>query len=408
MTTASLGRGWSDDEIERWLQTAKVPHTRPPRHRRGRGRCARRGRHRRVVPRPQRVRAAGARQPQPAGRPAEGAEPGAVERRQRPRAVPAGGADGARRAGGARSSPAARSPVRTCSSSTTSRRRGANASRPSCTSTGRRGSRPSTRTTQPLVHRCSTLRGAHRHSGRREHVAQHSRSADGRRPARRAGVLRLGTDGRAGDRSLPRPPAIDARMTVRASGGFDVVIPTVGRPSLDRAAVLAGVGVLSWTSDRGRRPPRANRSVAPVAAPTTARTAVAVERWARTGGGAQRRLARLERRLDRVPRRRRDRRAGLVRAVGRRSRLRSGGRRSPGAHQRAAVRRPATDRLGSATSPGCARPGRRPLTWRTAVACCAPWTASTNASPAPIGRTPTSPCAPSAAGVEAARWAHAG
>ena len=76
---------------------ANVPFTTPGRHRRRGGRRARRRRCRRLVRRPQRVRAARARPPLADGPPRPRREPRAAQRRQGPRAVPAGGADGAGR-----------------------------------------------------------------------------------------------------------------------------------------------------------------------------------------------------------------------------------------------------------------------------------------------------------------------
>ena len=143
-----------------WLQRAGVAFERPDDIADGGRRGARRRRRRRLVPGPQRVRPARARAPQPARRPAPAREPRAAQRRQGPRAVPAGRADGARRAR-RRDLRAARSRRRTCSSSTTCGRSGGSASRPSCTSTARRASRPSTAADEPLVARMlDALRGA--------------------------------------------------------------------------------------------------------------------------------------------------------------------------------------------------------------------------------------------------------
>ena len=50
------------------------------------------------------------------------------------------------------------------------------------------------------------LRGAHRRPGRRQHLAEHRGTADGRRPAGRARVLRLEPGRRARDRPVPADP----------------------------------------------------------------------------------------------------------------------------------------------------------------------------------------------------------
>ena len=70
-------------------------------------------------------------------------------------------------------------------------------------------------------------RAAHRGAGGRQHQPQHRRAADGRRPPRRARVLRVGAGRRPRPRAVPGPASrLHQAMT------FDVVVPTVGRNSL--------------------------------------------------------------------------------------------------------------------------------------------------------------------------------
>ena len=118
MPTAALGRGWDDAALAARLETAEVAFERPDGHRRRGGRGARRQPGRGLVPGPVGVRAARARAPLAARRPARRREPGEAQRHQGPRAVPAGRADGARRARRRhlRQRPGAR--ARSCSSRT--------------------------------------------------------------------------------------------------------------------------------------------------------------------------------------------------------------------------------------------------------------------------------------------------
>ena len=95
MPGADLGRGFTDDQIEAALRTARVPYERPPTSPTRSPRCLAENGDRRLVPGPQRVRAARARPPVAARAPRPQRQPGPAERRQGPRAVPPGRADGA-------------------------------------------------------------------------------------------------------------------------------------------------------------------------------------------------------------------------------------------------------------------------------------------------------------------------
>ena len=92
------GRGWDDAALAARLETAGRRLRAARRRRRRRRRGARRQPGRRLVPGPLGVRPARARAPLAARRPAPAGEPREAQRHQGPRAVPAGRADGARRA----------------------------------------------------------------------------------------------------------------------------------------------------------------------------------------------------------------------------------------------------------------------------------------------------------------------
>ena len=141
--TAALGRGWSDDELARLARRRRRRPRAPRRPRRRGGRGARRRRRRRVVPGPQRVRPAGARAPQPARRPAP------AETTWRGSTTSRAASSSGRwrrwccRAGGGDLRRPAAEPVHALHPRG-ARRAGATASPPSCTSTARPASRPST------------------------------------------------------------------------------------------------------------------------------------------------------------------------------------------------------------------------------------------------------------------------
>ena len=99
MTAAALGPAWTRRRARRLAAAGgRAVHDAGGPRRRGRRRPGRQ-RRRRLVRRAQRVRPARPRPPLPAGAPGPGREPRAAQRRQGPRAVPPGRADGAARAG---------------------------------------------------------------------------------------------------------------------------------------------------------------------------------------------------------------------------------------------------------------------------------------------------------------------
>ena len=119
-------------------------------------------------------------------------EPGAAQRRQGPGAVPAGGADGADRAGRRRSSAAARCPARTCCSCTTWRREWRDRIPAVVHVDGTARIQSVDPADEPLAGAdAERVRAADRAAGRGQHQPEHRRPADGRQPPRRAGVLRL-------------------------------------------------------------------------------------------------------------------------------------------------------------------------------------------------------------------------
>jgi len=99
MPGADLGRGFSDDEIATTLRRARIPYARPPSVAEMAADGARGRRRGGLVPGAGRVRAAGPGSPVPAGPPGCGREYRAAQRGEGARAVPAGGAHGAGRAG---------------------------------------------------------------------------------------------------------------------------------------------------------------------------------------------------------------------------------------------------------------------------------------------------------------------
>ena len=240
----------------------------------------------------------------PARRPRPRREPRAAQRRQGPRAVPAGRADGA---GGAGRRDLRRRPIpvpymlfvhgvapewgdripAVVHVDGTARIQTVDAA------------------SEPLVARMlERLRAPHRRAGRRQHQPQHRRPADGRRPARRAGVLRLGAGRPARDRPVRRAAR---RATARRSRREPAIgVSPAGdgrRRHPDRRPAVAGPaargagasGRVRGRPDghRGRRPARTGRrrSRCPTWPPGGSRCASCRGR-AGPGGGPQRRLAR--------------------------------------------------------------------------------------------------------------------
>ncbi len=358
MRTAALGREWSDEELGADPRARRGVAVRAAgRHRRRRRRGARRGRGRRLVPGPQRVRPAGARPSQPARQPARPttssgsttSRAASSSGRSRPWCSPSGRPRSSR----------GRCRARTCSSPT------------ACGPAGRDR-------IPAVVHVDGTARiqtvdrgeraaggadAAEASSGApacpcRQHEPQHRRPADGGRPPRRARVLRLGAGRRARDRPVPRRAGrLHGRAAVTT---VDVVSRRVGRPSLRRCSRRsAAARARAWPRDRRRRPPAGvpepaldSRSRRP------RRARCAVVRGRGAGPAAARNIGwRAGRRaVGRVPRRRRRPGARLARAPGRRPRRAAAGRRRRARGGSTCRCRPTGARpTGSATSPASRR-----------------------------------------------------
>src|SRR3954454_4421557 len=188
-------------------------------------------RHRGVVPRSQRVRAPRPGPSLPAGAPGPAREPRAAQRRQGTRAVPSGGADGAGRACGGHLLPG---PPALAVHAVRPRRRALVAG-PDPRRGPRRRDRPhpdrlARGRTAPGPH-AGVVREAYRSPGRGQHQSQHRRTAHGRQPERRVGVLRLVSHRPPRDGPLRRTRPGRREMTGHPS--TTVVLPTVGRPSLE-------------------------------------------------------------------------------------------------------------------------------------------------------------------------------
>ena len=155
--------------------------------------------------------------------------------------------------------------ARTCSSCTTCATAGASGSRPSCTSTGRPASRPSTRADEPLVARMlEAFERAHRRARRRQHVAS-------TRPAGRWSTTRATRSSASARRrstcwpsgrssSAARPPAARAARRTRRRA---VSAPALRRRHPDRRAARRSARCSTRsprptgrarTRDRRRRP----------------------------------------------------------------------------------------------------------------------------------------------------------
>src|SRR5205807_191044 len=85
------------------------------------------------------------------------------------------------------------------------------------------------------------VRAAHRTAGRGEYEPEHGGPADGGQPARRPGVLRLLPRGCAGAGSVRDPARRAGAMSTNDDipesdygSRYAIVIPTIGRPSLQR------------------------------------------------------------------------------------------------------------------------------------------------------------------------------
>ena len=337
--------------------------------------------------------------------PGDAAQPRAAQRRQGPRAVPPGRADGARSSGPRRSSTTGRSRARTCSSSTGSRRSGATASRPSSTSTARLGSRRST------TRRAAVAAPARAPSRRRTGlpvVVNTSLNTAGRPmvddPRDALELLRLGAGRRAGRSartSCGGPPSSapgalgDAIHRLR----YAVVIPTRRTPEPRRAARRRSPrqdGPLPERGRRRRRPRGPGRDRVTDAGRPWRASRPARRPGLGRGPAAARNLGWRARPPPRgspsstttssCPPAGPPRSAPTSRCLGRQDAGVAGA--DPGA----AARGPAPDRLGAVDGrPRAARAGPPP-TWRTAGRRCWRSAGSTSASPAPTGRTPTSRC----------------
>ncbi len=238
-------------------------------------------------------------------------------------------------------------------------RSGGTGSRPSCTSTARRGSRPSTAPTEPLVAALlERVRGAHRAAGASSTPA--STRPGGRWSTTRA--TRWSASGRRRSTCWPWGRTWCGGRC-RDAPACSVVIPTVGRPSLRPAAGRARARRgRRRRGRRGRRPAAARpcrstcRSGTAQVVPGRARGPAAARNagWRAAGRRGSRSWtttccpARLARRAGRGPRR-------------------PAGRDVAGSQGRIGCRcRPTGGRpTGSATSPGCERGAGRPPTWPT-------------------------------------------
>ncbi|CAA9401645.1 MAG: Carbamoyltransferase, partial [uncultured Quadrisphaera sp.] len=185
--------------------------------RRGRRRAGRR-RGGRLVLRPRRVRAARPGAPLPAGAPRPRGQRGADERRQGPRAVPAHRADGAHRA--RRRGLHRRAGAEPVHALRARRAPAVARAHPRGGPRGRHGPDPDRRRHDQRRDRGPDprLRGPHRAAGARQHQPEHRRPADGRRPPRRPGAVRLRPGGRAGPRPAPGAPRRAVRTRHRQRG----------------------------------------------------------------------------------------------------------------------------------------------------------------------------------------------
>ena len=264
--------------------------------------------------RAQRVRPARARPPLAAGPPRPPAQPGADERRQGPRAVPPGRADGARWSGPRTSSTRpAPEPVHAVRA-----RRRAGVAGPDPGGRARRRHRPGAdrRPRHGAAGRRAArrVRAAHRPAGRGQHLAEHGRAADGGHPARGDGAVRLGAGRPARARPVRGPPrgGVRGRRPTRTSRR-----PRAGRSSSRRSAGPAcascstrwprrtpAAAPRSWSSTTGRRRARRRRGPLLAGAPPLPLRDPA-QRRPRAGRGPQRRLAGAPATVGGVPRRRR-------------------------------------------------------------------------------------------------------
>ena len=299
--------------------------------------------------------------------------------------------------------------ARTCCSCTRSRRSGATASRPWCTSTAPPASRPSTPATSPLV--AALLRAFERRTGLPV-VVNTSLNTAGRPmvddPRDALELLRLGAGRPAG----PRAASGAAWRHVRPGAPDDGRPPTaVRRRGPDRRPAQPGRGC-SAGSPRRRTGAREvvvvddrPGDVEPLTARADLGAAAARQgapgRRPRPGRGPQRRLAGHDGAVGRLPRRRRRAAAptgarDLAADLAALRRRRGGVARADCACRCRPTAGPPT---GSATRPACGR-----ARWITAdmayrrAALRGRATASTSASPGPTGRTPTWRCGCSEAG----------
>ena len=297
--TAALGRGWDDAALAALARDAPdVAFERPGRRRRRGRRGARRQPGRRVVPGPRGVRAARARAPLAARRPA----PTRRTSRSSTTSRAASSSGRSRRwcspSARPRSSRAGRSRARSCSSRTRVRDGWAERIPAVVHVDGTARIQTVDRASRAAVARC--LERFEARTGVPVVVntsPQHRRAADGRRPARRAGVLRLRARRRCSRSGRSSCAAHGRRARPARAGGarrrvtLDVVIPSAGRP-IARAllAALARRG-RARASCRGRRPARRRRRRCSTRLP--ARRARRARAGARARRGAQRRLARV-------------------------------------------------------------------------------------------------------------------
>ncbi|MQA94369.1 MAG: glycosyltransferase [Streptosporangiales bacterium] len=202
-----------------------------------------RGRHRGLVPGPQRVRAAGARPPVAARAPRSSAQPRPAERRQGAGAVPADRADGAAGAGGRPVRRPAAQPVHALRAPGPGGLAGTD---PGRGAHRRHGADPDggPRRAAAAGRAPGGVPAAHRAAGGDQHQSQHGRPADGRRSARRPGDPRLRAGGPAGDGAVCGPEGAGVPLVTGPAPRYAVVVPTTGRPGLRRLieALAAGAG----------------------------------------------------------------------------------------------------------------------------------------------------------------------
>ena len=236
--------------------------------------------------------------------------------------------------------------------------------------------------------------------GGRQHQPEHRRAADGGRPAGRAGAFGSAPVDAAGARARTSCARAGLFAEGRSMTDADAGMPSSSRPSAGRASPRCSTASpartarcrrrsSSSTTGRDAEPAAAAALVVALPAARRARAGAAARRPRATSAGGSR-----TDRVGRLPRRRRR----AARRLGRRARRRpraarpaTTAARRGGSGCRCPTDRRPTDWERVDRGPRATRAGPPP-TWPTAGRRCWRSTASTSASPAPTGRTPTSPC----------------